>query len=103
MEAELLYRPSPLIQFQIGWILKPMIYGQAAFDVLNRSLSDFYVDIQQRSQPSRLTSPDQRSQTNPTKFNQRNTGSVRLRDAPFTQVSSSSIIPERYLSGIPEP
>ena len=71
-----------------------MAVGQIATgprDMLARRLSEFYTDLQQRSQPSRLTSPDLRSRSDPHEFNQRNAGSVRLREAPATHMSSSEI------------
>ena len=60
-------------------------------DVLARRLSEFYADIQQRSQPLRLISFDLRSRSNQIEFNQRNAGSVRLRDAPATHMSPPEI------------
>ena len=71
-----------------------MAVGQIStgpWDVLARWLSDFYGDIQQRSQPSHFIYPNLRSRTNPTQFNQRNAGLVRLGDSPITHMSSAEI------------
>ena len=97
MEAELVCRSpcAPLVSDWLDFVIEDLQtscvaakqFSTVPQDVLARRLSYFYADFQQRSQPWRLTSPDLRSWTNPTKFDQRNAGSVWLQDTPVTHVS----------------